>query len=115
MKLTKEEEAVVLAFRKKAEENMPIKEGFLKEDLYEYVNDDDWMDNIPFWLYTIKEKNKAIKEVSNSFKKVLKKGTRFVCFLDKGAESWYDDPAIFGVEDMDEKWAKLYLENIRKI
>lgn len=115
MKLTKEEEQIILRYRAEQDGRKPKKEGFLKTDLYTYEYGEDWERDTQFWLYTEKELEIARKEFENSFKRVLKKGTRFICFINEsGTESWFDD-VNYGVEGQDKAWAKLYLTNIRDI
>jgi hypothetical protein len=98
-----------------AAENCVKREGFLKEDLYSYdktvVSELEESGFLEFWLYTAKEKETII---FNSFALVLKKGTRFVCFIDNGKESWFDD-VNYGIEEMDAYWAGKYLENVRDV
>lgn len=115
MKLTEEEEQLILKYRAEQDGRKPKKEGFLKSDLYEYDYAEAWERDTPFWIYTEKEIEKARKEFEKSFKLVLKKGTRFVCFISAtGVESWHDD-VNYGVEEQDKEWAKLFLTNIRDI
>ena len=107
-----------LADQKEAEENKAKKEGFLNQDLYSY---EDWLHGLPeyrfdydFWLFSQQEMTGHILNFQSKFKPALKKGTRFVCFLDKGRECWYDG-VNYGVEDLDSEWAAKYLEGIREI
>jgi hypothetical protein len=108
---------------KKEQESTPIKEGFLKVDLYDfdaqYSSDPPGRYQIPeeqldFWLFTKQQQKEIIKNFTESFSKVLSKGARFLCFLDDGKEDWYDDVG-YGVEAMDADWAAKYLEKIRKL
>lgn len=102
---------------KKEEENNPVKVGFLKMDLYGFQSDSyesmsfkkSWGN---FWLKTEKQKSATIEEFKSRFEKVLEKGAKFVCYMIDGEESWFDDEG-YGVENMDNKWANKYLENIQ--
>lgn len=103
----------------KEENSKPIKEGFLKEDLYSFDGDSSnynayFIKHRDFWLYSKKTKDEIIKDFASKFALVLKAGTKFVCFLDKGKETWFDD-VNYGVESMSEEWAEKYLVNIQKV
>lgn len=107
---------------KKEQESIPVKEGFLKFDLHSFH--EQYSGFAPgkyqifqkhnFWLFTDKEKAEIIKDFTERFTKVLNKGDRFVCFLEDGRETWYDDEG-YGVEAMDTDWANKYLENIKAL
>lgn len=121
MKLTKEEEELIMARRKEDEEKRAKKEGFLKKDLYSYDISGrscnlgfELESDTDFWLCDKETKEEWIKLFTEHFELVLKKGTRFVCYIEGGKELWYDD-VNYGVENMDEKWAKEYLINIRPL
>lgn len=113
MKLTKEEEAIILARREKEEANKPKKEGFLKENLYTVEGIDSWIYND--WFFSEQEKQKEIENFTNSFNPALKAGTRFICYINsENEESWYDDEG-YGIEAMDADWAEEYLRDIAPI
>jgi hypothetical protein len=114
MKLSKEEEQLIIKHRDAVEAGKAKKEGFLKKDLYAYDYKEEWKENSDFWLYTVEDVREAINELKRSLTVVLKKGTRFICYIDNGVEEWYDDEN-FGIEGEDATWSKKYLENIRKI
>lgn len=120
MKLTLEEKELILKKRKEEDDEKPKKVGYLKEDLYSYANDRDCdlhfcSDlSMDFWLATEQQKENFIKEFVEHFKRVLKKGDKFVCFIVNGKEEWYDD-VNYDVECMNKEWAETYLENIKSI
>jgi len=119
MKLTKEEREVILKLRKEQDENSPKKRGYLVKDLYSYpCSDCDFTpifeSSEPFWLCDKNQIDKWKQEFDENFKKVLKKGAEFVCYIINNEEHWYDDEN-YGVEDMNASWAKKYLSNIKDI
>lgn len=97
-------------------ENIVVKKGYLKMDLYNFHSDsyhclsfkESWGD---FWLYNKKQKEDFIQDFISRFDLVLPEGTEFVCYLVDGKETWYDN-IKYGVEEVDEKWAKKYLRDI---
>lgn len=103
---------------KKEKENKPTKTGFLKEDLYYFESDSSnglsffqtWG---IFWLKTVEQMEYLKSLFSSRFKKVLPKGTQFLCYTIDGEDFWYDCINC-GVEEMDNSWAEKYLENIKK-
>jgi hypothetical protein len=118
MKLTKAEIELVEKYREEQASSEPVAEGFLKEDLYSYDIQDRALDLTftsknpeKFWLANKEQVNKWISEFTEHFQIPLLKGTRFVCYKERGIESWYDDIG-YGLEDMKYDWARKYLENI---
>jgi hypothetical protein len=104
---------------KKEKESKPVKEGFLKHDLYNFVSWGtrfDLVDAVNKGLYFREEQE--IDEVLDNLrcfkKRIMMKGTKFVCLVRDGRESWFDD-IRYGVEDMNSEWANHHLENIREI
>lgn len=100
---------------KKEQENVVRKVGYLKCDLYNFQSDRNGSINFSaswgsFWLKTKEEKDDLIREFKSRFEKVLKKGTKFVCFITDGEECWFDDEN-YGVESMTTAWAAEWLEN----
>ena len=110
LKLTPEEEWLILQRRKSEEAKKPKKIGFLKEDMYEF--------NPPpgkfgLWnFFTFSETNSLIKEFKECFKKTLLAGSKFICYIENGKESWYDCDN-FGYERLNSDWAKENLINVR--
>ena len=118
MELTKEEEALILQNRKAEEDKLPKLEGFLKEDLY-VVDAFSYDVGTYFKLRTDSYSQSEMMEEIERFRKeafrlALLAGTRFVCFLNKCKEEWYDD-VNYGIEGVDADWAKKYLRDIRHI
>lgn len=111
MKITKEEQAAVLALRKQKEadkkKNTPIKIGYLKHNIYYFSQDFEE----PYWLASQNEKDSAVKDFRNSFKLIAKKGTKCVCRKYDGVS---DDWSIEAFDEvLDSKWAEENLENIQ--
>ena len=104
MKLTKEEEALILQMRVKEEENEVKKIGYAKHDIY--ANDDEE-------IFSEEEMKKAIQEYTDSFHVVISKGDILDCFIINGEESWYDRD--YGLSDLPATWAKDNLEKIKNI
>lgn len=120
MKLTKAEQELILKKRKEEEESKPKLMGFLKESLYDFPTENGdselcYYEHNPsnFWLVNEELKEKWIKTFQASFNIVLPAGTKFVCYIQDGEELWFDD-INYGIEEMDDKWAKIYLENIQQ-
>lgn len=107
MKLTKEEQQIILDLRKSKEKDKPKLMGFCKEDFY--VSNLANL-NVP-WLLTKSEKEDIEKNFSNNFKMVVPQNSRFVCFIDELGEEWYDE--IYGIEGMGGEWARKYLKDIK--
>jgi len=107
------DELRALADEKEAE-SVIAKTGELKHDLYCF----DIRDGInrllrdADWLITESEKNNFVDKISELIKIELPKGTPFVCFMENGEESWYDD-INYGVEGVGSDWAKEHLTNIK--
>lgn len=85
------------------------KKGYLKFDLYKFDPKQNLKDE--FLFKTEKEKNQAIENFSSGFCLYFKKGTEFVCYLDRGEELWCDNVSQ-DIIDMDRYWAAEHLENI---
>lgn len=121
MKLTQEEKELILKQRADNDDAKPKKVGYLKMNLYSYDVDrrscslgfvresDNGM-----WLCEKETMNNWIKDFKSHFECVLPKGTEFVCYIDGGEESWYDN-INYGLEDMRSAWAEQYLTNIKWI
>jgi len=119
MKLTKEEEKLILDKRAAEEAEKPKKIGKLKEDLY--MNNSlgscgQCIISVP-WICSLTERDEYVSEFFNSFEKVLSAGAVFDCYIEKdGRESWYDrDCGIEGIENLDAVWAKDYLTDIENV
>ena len=100
------------------EQNLPVKEGFLKHNLYylEDVNEYFYYDDYDFGLVTDEQKTQVIKNLKPNFKLVIPKGTRFECVIINNTEIWCEDHVNnWGVRDASKTWAKEHLENIREI
>lgn len=113
MKLSEEEKKVILEMRKKKEDDKPKKIGFLKEDLFTISPNED-AHIFSNWILSREEKQKEIDEFINNFQLACPAGTKFVCFIDDGNESWFDD-INYGIENMDNDWANKYLKDIKFI
>ena len=98
---------------KKEAEDVIAKTGELKHDLYCFDEHD-----ITFklhemdWMITKEEFDSFLDYVSKSTPMELKKGTPFVCFMEDGEESWYDD-VNYGIEGVGSDWAEKHLINIK--
>lgn len=115
MKLTKEEERIILEFREKNNSNKPIKSGVLKHDLVDrdcfnlsdfFETDEDFITFEELEHAIISAKNAAINTIYQ-----IKAGSKFLCYMENGDDCWYDDVG-HGVECMDDEWAKRHLKNI---
>lgn len=105
-----------LAKQKREQENKPIKEGFLKCDLYEQN---------PYWRFQMpdstqfanpEEIEEMLKDINESFFcRVLPKGTRFICYYNAGRQwnLWQND--TFQVVNVSDEFAEKFLENIKDI
>jgi hypothetical protein len=122
MELSEKEKQLILKLRKKKQEkddrNTPKFEGFAKENIFLKKDLEDMFESNDScdWLTTQSELDKYIKQLK-SFKPVIPKGTRFVCFLfdgENGEKEWFDDIG-YGLESMPDFWAEEYLKDIRKI
>lgn len=111
MKLTKEEEKLILKKRKEVDRNLPKKIGFLKHDLYSF--DEPSYDN--YWILDKKEKDLIVKDFLTHFELVVPAGSKFVCFINEDdKEQWFDD-ICYGIEGMPADWAKKNLKGIKRI
>jgi hypothetical protein len=100
-------------------ESKIAKKGYLKEDLYSFTSDQSYGMVFAkswgrFWFLTKEEQNKIIKEFKNKFSLVLKKDTEFVCFIVDNEEKWFDN-VNYGIEGVDQNWAKTYLTNVQEV
>lgn len=106
-----------LADEKENEEWVEIKEGFLKEDIYSMNCLNDYLKyntKIDINFITETEKRKIERDF-DQFEKLLKKGTRFLCYdFKEEGQLWFDDVNC-GIEEQSNDWAEKYLENIRKL
>lgn len=123
MKLTKDEEVLILAKRAKEDEDKPKKRGFLKHDLYfldqrypEVKIDLTDIVKENGWFLTTGHINTIIEQCKSQLYAGIKapKGTPFDCYISKGREEWYDADGI-GIEDYSADWAKKNLENISQV
>lgn len=107
-----------LADQKDAEE-IPIKEGFLKEDLYDFDSPSGHggiyyhRSDFPCCFFTKADKTEAIEDFKSKFKLVIKKGTRFVAYFYSGEVLWFEEN--HNLEEMSADWANKNLENIRSL
>lgn len=85
-------------------QSKPIKQGILKESLYEFNS--DVLHN--YQIVSETEKNNA-----PVFKKILNIGTLFLCYNYDGTEYWND--CNYTLQSLDNEWAKKYLENIKML
>ena len=90
-------------------ESVPIKEGYLKEDLYHFSSH---YESPPDWLTTKQEKDNHIQKYIERFELAIPKGTKFFCYFIDLTECWCDT-INYGVEDQNKEWASKYLENIK--
>ena len=106
--LNKEPSEIIEAhFRNK---NKPVKQGFLKEDIFEIGCDMACISG----LVSRSEIDNAYNNTVN--KALAKKGSRFVAFIntnDLNVLNWHDDNNL-GISVCNE-WAEKYLENIGPI
>jgi len=88
-----------------------IKRGKLKQDMYGFKNDREFLDRLEvFFLETHKTVTKMMNATQRRFYVVAKQGAEFYCLqFNDGDRLWYDDEGL-GIEDMDDKWAKKNLE-----
>jgi hypothetical protein len=101
----------------KEEGEKPIKTGELKHDLYCFDSNavKYHMNNMEYWMVTKEEVDLFIATVEKLCCSLdLKKGAKFICFLEDGGESWYDD-VNYGVEGVGADWAEKHLTNIKKV
>ena len=113
LKLTQEEEQLILIKRAQDEDAKPKKIGELKEDLYinnSRDNNGDVAIDVP-WYCSTSEKDEAISDFVDSFEKIGAAGDIFDCYIGTGEDRWYDRE--YGVEGMDAEWAENHLTNIK--
>ena len=123
MKLTREEEKLILEQRALEEAQKPKKVGILKHDLY-YFN--ERFPEVRFSVEDIVEENcwwftkDTILSIVENIKDdllsslLIEKGTPFVCYIGGGEEEWYDDVGV-GIEGYDSEWASKNLIDIKPI
>lgn len=105
---------------KKERESQIVRRGVLKHDLYHpptvygFAGICYYNSKMGHWLLTEQQKNAAVEEFAESFKKVLPKGTPFIAFKVDGELCWYDD-INYGCEDEPNEWAEEHLENIEVV
>lgn len=106
-----------LADRKETEAKVK-KTGQLKCDLYHYRSQDRYsvfrFAFPPHGLFTKKEIDDLVKEFRGNFECVLKKGTKFECYIVDDRERWFD-AVNWGIEEASESYASEYLENIKEV
>jgi len=108
MKLSKEEQEMVLKLRAEKEAEKPVKSGVLKHNLYR-VNEQRF--TIDGWLFSEEEKAKIINRFDDRFT-LIPKGTEMVCYIEDGEESWYDDDSLNGLSA---DWADENVTDIKKL
>jgi len=103
--------------------NKPIKEGFLKHDLYgfnsQYTGQPTSFDincycDVDVYSMTKEEANDVIENFKAHIIPYIKKGVRFVCYRYNNRDWWYDD-INYGLEQLGNIWAAKHLENVRDI
>ena len=102
------------ALADKKEEERIRKIGFLRCDLYTTDNHFDSRYFDDDWIFTSDVKDQYIKEFEAGFELALPKGTKFVCYIEDGEESWFDD-INYGAENLDKAWADKYLEKVEEL
>jgi alpha-L-arabinofuranosidase len=111
VKLSKEEQALVLKHRQEQEEDKPKLQGFAKHNIY-MVNDDCYqMGN---WWFSQSARDEVIQDFIEHFDLAAKKGSKFVCFIIDKRQSWYDDDG-YGIDNMSDQWAQENLQDITEI
>ena len=107
----------------KENSNRIVKEGYLNQDWYSFDDpldyDPDDSKSVPvdpgdFPDYMLRVEVEDIKDkFATCFKVAIPKGTKFVCRVYQGVETWSktDDE----LEYQDEEFADKYLENIREV
>lgn len=119
MKLTQKEKELIYELRLKEDQNKPKYSGILKENLYEFCENDKWfelMNILNSSYFSSSEKDKYIKLFENNFQILCHEGTEFVGYQYPESNDifWYDCDDI-GIENMPNKWAKKHLINIKKL
>ena len=107
-------ELIELAEQMESEQNKPIKEGFLKEDLFEFVGNAyniilDHSDD--YGLITADNISKM--HLDFKFDKMHSKGDRFLCYSDTLSEYWIAKDKIQW--EFTPQWAEQNLENIKSL
>ncbi len=101
-----------LADKLEAENSGVVKTAKLANDLYQ-VSIQGLTPYIRGWLFK-KDVDNFLDECKKSVELVLKKDTPFICFIEGGEESWYDDVG-YGIEMVDSKWAAKNLYDIKEV
>lgn len=98
------------------EEEKVVKTGRLKNDLYEFPDNMFNLDSYSseYW-FSEADVNVLVDKFRSLFEVIVKKGTKFVCYVYDGEESWYQDEESYVMEDMSAEWAKKHLENIEDV
>ena len=103
--------------RREEADSRPVKEGFLKTDLFHHGGVFRTLDcpglSDP-WFLTPGEVNTVVKAYKRSFEKILSAGARFLCYIEDGKESWWDEIGE-EIEGASAEWAVVHLENIREV
>lgn len=133
MKLKNNEIDLIINKREKNFYEKPYREAFLKHDLYACDSFDRcglfvWYNELGFEnnndqnviAFTKEKVDEIIDILKNKFKPIteLKRGTRFISFLEKNEdihdEIWFDDNG-YGLEEMNFQWAEKNLENFNNL
>jgi len=113
MKLTLEEEKLIMENRKKEEVNKPKKHGILKHDLF-YINSRypeiridirDIIEKYGWFIPKLALDEIKTRCLNHTYQIIVKKGTKFDCYIDDSEELWSDAEGV-GVEEMNAEWAK---------
>lgn len=124
MKITEEEKELILRKREKDLEDSIYRSAISKCDLY-YCSFDQmgccgsgimFVEEFDYSFVSKEDIEKALEKIKNIYDSylVLKKGTKFVSYLENGVEEWYDDER-FGIEGMENDWAEKYLTNFKQL
>lgn len=110
MKLSSEEQKLILKHRKSQLAKLPIKLGYAREDLY-HLDDYRKLN----WYASKSEREQIIADFSSrSMSLSVHAGSKFECYIEDGHESWYDsESGLFSAMDAD--WAKQYLTDISPV
>lgn len=98
-------------------EDIPVKRGILKHDLYKPLFDGiDIKKETDYTLLTEHQRDVLIEKFSKGFEKALPKGTTFIAYRYDGGEIvWYDYVLDTYGYEYDEEWAEQNLENITDV
>jgi hypothetical protein len=121
MELTKEEEEIILAKRRKEDEFKPKKTGILKHDLFplgirgnelrfdisDIIKDHGWFITKQVVLGITGQVKKQL------LTQIIPDGTKFLCYIRDGDEFWYDEND--NISEMDSEWADENLINIKTV